>query len=237
MIYKVGILGASGRSGLQLANLLSEDLEINGMKFELGDAVAGSGKLTSIEAIPVRTLSDPPWQPVHIWIDFSRPEATVELLSQINTPIVIATTGYNDGQQLAIEAYSRRQPVLLTSNTSVGISLVTRLLKSISGKGAWKPDVVLEETHHTKKKDSPSGTAKSLLRVLEAQGFSNVQVHVSRAGNEKGLHVIRFIAEDEEVEIRHRVSDRKVFARGALVAAGFLLQQKKPGLYSMQDME
>ena len=67
LIYKVGLLGASGRMGLEIGALLADGYSDRGFHFELGDAVAGSHRLTYLEGVPVRTLSEPAWQPVHLW--------------------------------------------------------------------------------------------------------------------------------------------------------------------------
>ena len=73
MIYKVGVLGASGRVGSEVASLCGLENYAAGKDWlELADAVTGSGKLVSIEGVDCRTLNDPERDKVHVWIDFSR---------------------------------------------------------------------------------------------------------------------------------------------------------------------
>lgn len=235
MIYKVGILGASGKMGLNLCGLLADDFSHKGEHLELADAVSFSKKITSIEGVEVRTLKEPPREPVHVWIDFSRPEGTVELLKQIDTPVVVATTGFEPAQMEQVKSYAKKHPVLLAANTSPGMNLVYSILRTMPIPD-WTTDILLEEEHHRHKKDAPSGTAKEMLKVLKERGIDNVQVHAMRGGATPGIHTVRFMGDFEEISITHKVSDRKVFAQGALVAALSLLKIKEPGLYTMKDL-
>lgn len=235
MVYKVGILGATGRVGLEIAGLLQSGFSTRGDYLELSDAVANSKKMTSVEGVPVRLLHEPELEPVHVWIDFSQPQATLGLLEKIQTPIVIGTTGFSQGESARIQEYSKKYPVLLSSNMSPGMNLVLSLLQSVPIPPSLGFDVAVEETHHVKKKDAPSGTALSIIKTLEETGQENIQVNSIRAGSVKGVHKISFIGQDEEFSIEHRVFNRTVFARGALLAAHFLVKQK-PGLYSMEDL-
>jgi len=77
---------------------------------------------------------------------------------------------------------------------------------------------------------------KRLLSSLESLGYKNIPVQVSRVGEIFGVHTLKFVSADEEITIEHRVSNRRVFAKGALVAAQFLLNQKKPKIYSFAEV-
>lgn len=237
MIYKVGLMGATGRMGKELAALLEPGFNLGTDRLEFCDAVAGTNQLRAIEGIPVRTLSESPREPVHVWIDFSRPQGTLELLKTISEPIVIGTTGFSDEEMRQIRAYSERHPVLLTANTSPGMNLMMKMLEHSSVAAGLNYDVLASEVHHRGKKDSPSGTMKALLEILRQQGNANIQVQVARVGDEKGTHTISFFSEDEELTISHRVTNRSVFARGAILAARFIASRREPGLYAFKDME
>jgi 4-hydroxy-tetrahydrodipicolinate reductase len=150
-------------------------------------------------------------------------------------PILIGTTGFTEGQLEIVKKYSESYPVLLCSNTSPGMAWIQKLLKENPFPPELGYQVIVEETHHQNKKDSPSGTAKTLLKELEQTGFTDIPVHVSRAGSVIGEHSIRWIGEGEEITWLHRVTDRKIFAKGALVGSLFLLKNKKPGLYNMTE--
>jgi len=236
MIYKVGLLGASGRMGQEISSLMATGFSSGGSQLELGDAVSGSGKLKSLDGVPVRRLEDPVWQDVHVWIDFSRPAGTLRLLEQIEGPIVIGTTGFSPGEREKIFRFSERWPVLLAPNTSPGMNRMVKMLRAAPLSERDDFDVVFEEEHHKHKKDAPSGTAKMLLAVLGEMGARDVQVQVTRAGGIVGNHRVKLISPDEEIVFEHRVFQRSVFARGALLGALFLLKEKRPGLRSMDEV-
>jgi len=236
MIFKVGLWGASGRMGLELATLLSETFVWQSHQLELSDVVAKSSKLLSIEGVEVRDPSDPPREPLHLWIDFSAPEGTLELLEKQKEPVVIGTTGFNEKQLDKIREHAKSRAILLAPNTSLGIFTLTQLLSTTSSLKSAGFEAFVEETHHKYKKDAPSGTAVQLLQSLAQQGFSKVPTTSIRAGTVVGEHKVRFIADGEELVFEHKVTDRKVFARGALLGAIFLAHQKEPKLYTMKDV-
>ncbi len=235
MIYKVGISGASGRMGLEVAALLAAGYSLKGNHLEFADAVVGNSKLVEIEGVETRKLEAPAREPVHVWIDFSRPSATLALIETLDCPLVIGTTGFDDSQLERLKAYSKKKAVLLAPNTSPGMALMRKMLRALTGNLSDKFEIVLSEEHHRAKVDSPSGTAKQLLNLLSEQGLESGPVQVTRAGKLLGTHTVRLIASDEELSLTHRTYDRRVFARGALEAALFLAA-KGPGWYSMEDV-
>ncbi len=236
MIYKVGLLGASGRMGQEVASVLSEGFTQGADAFELADGITRSGRLVSLEGMTLRKMEEPEREPVHVWIDFSRPEATLELLARTDRPVVICTTGFSPEQREEMEQYAGRVPLMICPNTSVGVNLMSHFLSQTSALKALGFAAVLEEDHHQNKKDAPSGTAKHLLEVLAAAGYGDVQVHVTRAGSIVGNHTVRLIGDGEEIVIQHRATERRIFARGALCAAAFLLKVKAPGLYHFDEV-
>lgn len=235
MIVKVGLCGATGRMGLEIANLVGHGLSIGQDRVELADAVAGSRRIRSLEGVPVRSLSEPPREPVHAWIDFSQPEATLGLLEITREPVVIGTTGFSESQRKRIAEEAARRPILLAPNMSPGVNLLLRLLKALPASASTEFDVALYEEHHSGKKDAPSGTALSLADAVEARGFERPSPVSLRAGGTRGIHTLILAGEDERIEIRHEALDRRVFARGALMAAIFLARRDRPGLYTMED--
>lgn len=236
MIYKIGLLGASGRMGSEIAAKIGQGYFLEQDCLELCEVVVNQSKLTSIEGVKTRRLGEPPREPVHLWIDFSQPQATVQLLEWIDTPLLIGTTGFDEKQLRLLEAYATTHPVLLASNTSEGMNLFLEVLRRLPLSPSPRFDVTLSESHHRAKKDRPSGSAKTLLSVLQQKGFENLEVAVTRAGGIRGEHVVRFAFADEIFELRHEALDRRVFAEGALMGALYLLKQNSPGLYSMRDV-
>jgi 4-hydroxy-tetrahydrodipicolinate reductase len=191
-------------------------------------------------------------------VDFTNPEASLSYLraaAQARAPMVIATTGFNAKQQAEIKRLSRRAPVLLSANTSLGVNVLASLLGTAAKMLGDDYDVEIIEAHHRFKKDAPSGTALALGRaVAGALGLDLDQVGISgrkgmvgergkkeiallsvRAGDIVGEHTVIFGGIGERVEFTHRAHSRDTFARGALRAAQWLAN-KNPGLYGMQDV-
>ncbi len=236
MICKVGICGASGKMGLEIASLIQKGFKFKDAQFELEDAVAGSNSLRLIEGGNVKSIKDDLRESVHVWIDFSRPEGTLELLKKISTPVVIGTTGFSEEQWKSVSQYALKHPVLFAPNMAPGMNTLVKMLEESSFSSSIGFDVVAQESHHKHKKDSPSGTMKRLLVTLETLGYQDIPVQVSRVGEVFGVHTLKFISSDEEITIEHRVLNRRVFAKGALLAAKFMSTQKRAKLYSFAEV-
>jgi 4-hydroxy-tetrahydrodipicolinate reductase len=191
-------------------------------------------------------------------IDFSTPEATLQHATAAagkNIPIVIGTTGSSQKQLAEIKKLSRRAPILLSANMSLGVNVLVNLLGKVAGTLGEDYDVEIIEAHHRFKKDAPSGTALALGRTIaQALGRDLEEVGVSgrqgivgerskkeiamlsvRAGDIVGDHTVIFGGIGERLEFIHRAQSRETFAHGALRAAQWLVKQK-PGLYGMQHV-
>ncbi len=175
---------------------------------------------------------------VDVIIDFSHPtnlDFLIEYAIKKNSALLICTTGYNEEQKNKIFEAGKEIPVLLSSNTSTGINIVRKMLKLISDE-LCSFDIDIIERHHSKKIDSPSGTAKTLAEdIKDVTGRDKVEVHSLRAGTIPGEHQIIFSGIDEIIEIKHTAFSKKIFARGALDIA-LKLANKKPGFYTTEDM-
>lgn len=189
-----------------------------------------------------------------IIIDFSHFSRIPNMLNfavNNNIPIVICTTGYDDKILSQIKEASSKIPILLSSNTSIGINLmndlVSKMAENLNGF-----DIEIIETHHNKKVDSPSGTAKTLFNAINQTLENKMNLINGREGNHKrdkneiGIHSIRggsvvgehrviFYGDDEAIEIKHSAMSKKIFVYGAIKAAKFLIG-KKPNLYGMKDV-
>ena len=188
-------------------------------------------------------------------IDFSIPVATINMLEYAkakNIPMVIATTGFTEEENIKIHEYSQSIPIFQSANMSFDIFLMGKILQIIA-KNLSNTDIEIIETHHNRKIDSPSGTALLLAdkinEVLSAKhnyefdrhskhekrskneiGFSSI-----RGGNIVGEHTVQFMGENETLSVTHTSYSRKVFAEGAIKASIFLSGQNA-GLYSMEDL-
>jgi len=183
---------------------------------------------------------------------YSRLDTFLDYAVDRGLPLVIATTGYSDEILKKIENSSKKIPILLSSNMSLGINLLQDILEKITPILYPNYDIELIEKHHNKKIDSPSGTAKTLLEVIkknidevieekygrvgmEKREKNEIGVHSLRGGTIVGEHSVLFCGNDEIIELKHTALSKKIFAEGALQGAKFIIG-KEPGLYSMKDI-
>ena len=187
-------------------------------------------------------------------IDFSRPEALAEVCSYVRrtgTPLLSGTTGLSAAQKAALESLGTAAPVLWSANFSLGVAVFVRALQAVSD--VLKPDFDIEitETHHNKKADAPSGTAKLLLEAIDPnhaltpvygregncgkRSKDEIGMHALRGGTVAGTHTVHFFGPDEEFEITHRAASRQIFVNGALHMAR-LLPGKPNGDYDLQKI-
>lgn len=182
---------------------------------------------------------------------FSRIPAMIDFSVKNNIPMVICTTGYDEIMLAKIIEASTHVPIVLSSNTCIGINLMNEIVAKIAPL-LKNFDIEIIETHHNRKVDSPSGTAKSLFNVindaLDNEMFSvsgrsglhvrdkkEIGMHSVRGGSVVGDHSVIFYGDDEIIEIKHSSTSRRIFANGAIKAAKFLIG-KKPGLYRMKEV-
>ena len=170
-------------------------------------------------------------------IDFTNPAASLELakITAAHTKaLVIGTTGHSNTEKQELSEAVREIPVVWSSNFSTGVNVLFYVARAVAQLFP-AANVEIAETHHTKKKDAPSGTAKRLQEILTLARGENVQVHSFRVGDVIGDHTVTFATKDEKLEFTHSAIDRATFARGALRAAKWIVKQK-PGFYDMQDV-
>lgn len=186
-------------------------------------------------------------------IDFSFHTYTACVLDfaiKNNIPAVIATTGHTDEEKANIDKAAEKIPVFYSQNMSVGIAAVCDTVKKLLSvfKDA---DVEIVETHHSRKLDSPSGTAKMLFDAVKEvrpdatmkcgrSGYgkrekNEVGISSVRMGNIVGIHEIIIGTDSEQIVLKHEAYDRELFADGAIKAALYI-KDKKAGLYDMKNM-
>ncbi len=189
----------------------------------------------------------------YIIIDFSAPDCTMQLLdfaTYYSIPIVIATTGFTDEQIEVIKEASDLIPIFQSANMSLDITLLKNLIQIVALK-LKDADIEIFETHHNRKKDSPSGTAKLLADAIneifdnhkkivygreEKRQSDEIGISSIRGGNIVGEHSVSFFSKYDTLEIKHTAYSRDLFAEGALKAAEFLLEKEEPGLWNMDDL-
>ena len=171
-------------------------------------------------------------------IDFSHPirhDEAVSFAEKSGLPLICGTTGLSGEQFERMRELAKQVPLLYSSNFSYGISVIKKLLRESAEllKG-WDTEMV--ETHHNQKKDMPSGTAKTLTKVLEdVQGAGAVNVHSLRGGTVAGVHQVQFFGADEIIEIKHTAISRRIFAEGACMTVEKIIKFE-PGFYSFDEI-
>ncbi len=220
--------------GQSLLRLAAEQLD----QFSVVGAVTGrSPPQRVVDGVPhfaAREMSGVP--AFDVVIDFSLPEGFDSILSlcaQRGAALVSGTTGLSDSQRQALAEASARIPLVWASNFSLGVAVLTELTeRAAKALAGWDCDIV--ESHHTQKKDAPSGTA---LTLGQAASTAGAEVHYSslRAGDIVGEHTVQFAGLGERIELIHRATNRDIFARGALHAARRLVG-KPAGSYRVRDL-
>ncbi len=192
-------------------------------------------------------------------IDFTVHSFTANVIDAAlrhGTRLVIGTTGHTDAERDLIRKAAEKLPIVFASNYSVGVNTLfwlTRHAARILTQDRF--DIEVTEMHHRHKIDSPSGTARTLLEILnEETGTSykddvthgrlgnigprqsrQIGMHTLRGGDVVGDHTVMFAADGERIELTHKASSRLTFAAGAVRAAKWL-ESQAPGLYDMQDV-
>lgn len=185
-----------------------------------------------------------------VLVDFSVAAATVtaaEICAEAGVGLVTGTTGLDDRQVKSLRAASEATPVIRATNFSRGIHALARALEPAL-EALPEYDLELLETHHSRKRDAPSGTANALLETVadhreidrvpgrvgtHRRDDAEVGVLVRRAGTVRGEHELLLAGNDEVLTLTHRAEDRGVFAAGALDAAVWT-DGRPPGWYSFE---
>ena len=187
-------------------------------------------------------------------VDFSHPAMLPHIAAYVKKhgcALCCGTTGYGNNEHSLLREISRYGPVLYSANFSLGIAVFRRVLEQISPVFLPDFDVEIVETHHRKKADSPSGTAKlladsidpahKLKRISGREGMcgarpkDEIAVLASRGGTVAGRHTVSFFGDDEIFSVTHEAGSRRIFAAGALRCAG-ALSGNAPGLYTIDEI-
>jgi len=266
-VVRAAVIGINGRMGHALVRAASErsDIRISAALASAGSSslgrdageLAGVGKSgVTVTANLATALAD-----CEVAIDFSNGSATAANLAACRAArraLLIGTTGY-PANELAgpFDAAAREIPLLVASNTSVGITLLETLVRTAAKALPQTFDIEIFEAHHRMKRDAPSGTALTLGEAAAAgrrdgKGLTAEELAAARArppgprregdigfavvrgGDIVGEHSVQFAGPGERITLSHSATDRAVFARGALAAARWLAG-RPPGRYSMRD--
>ncbi len=201
-------------------------------------------------------------QNVDVAIDFSMPDAAVDNIHkcfEAKVPVVVGTTGwYDQFDAIKKQCLDEGQSMVYSTNFSIGVNIFFKLNKLLAKMMADQPDydVMIEEIHHTEKKDYPSGTAITLANQIigehkikdtfkgrllynentPAQSVkpNELLIEAKRVGAVTGDHFVKYESVIDGIEIRHIAKSRYGFAKGALYAAEWIMGKK--GIYTMEEI-
>lgn len=186
-------------------------------------------------------------------IEFTNPEAAEENVLhclRAGVPVVCGTTGWNRNLPHAeLTAVENNTAFLHASNFSIGVNIFFEINKRLAMLMDEQPayDVTIEETHHTQKKDAPSGTAITIAEQVldnmdrkkhwvlnEAKKEEDLAIVAHRVENVPGTHIVKYSSAIDNIEISHTAHNRDGFAQGAVLAAEFVAG--KQGIFKMTDV-
>jgi 4-hydroxy-tetrahydrodipicolinate reductase len=225
-VTRLAILGA-GKMGQLLATLAPE------AGFTL---VAHLDKSHTTKGVTREALNG-----AEVVIEFTEPASAAKLVRDcvtLGVPVVSGTTGWDaERVEIAREVQFTSGALLWAPNFALGVHLFSRIVSEaarrlINPQAGFTASLV--ETHHTKKLDAPSGTAKMLAEVAAAASGQQVPITSVRVGEVPGTHEVIFDAAFEEVRLVHEARDRRVFASGALTAAKWLVGKR--GVFTLDDL-
>ena len=239
---KVAILGAAGRMGHMLCDLVdrSEELEL-------------------VAKCDVREDYPRTWPAgTEAVIDFTFHEAVpanITKAAEEGIVYVLGTTGLTDEEQKSVDEAAKKIPVVQSGNYSLGVNILLELVEKSASLLGEDYDIEITEMHHCHKKDAPSGTALMLAKSAAAgRGVSldekaiygrhgdvgerprgEIAVHALRGGSVVGDHTVMFASELERIELTHKAQDRAAFAAGALKALVWA-KGRASGIYTMRHV-
>lgn len=237
LYMKAAIIGY-GKMGREIEKILAERGHSVGLIIDADNAAdLRADKLIGIDAA----------------LEFTTPDTAygnVRTCIECGVPVVSGTTGWVARlEELKTLCRERHSALFYASNYCLGVNLLFRLNRQLAAMinrvGGY--EVTIEEVHHTQKKDAPSGTAITLAdgiigELRSKTGWVNdvpaapdqIAIHSVREGMIPGIHTVTYESEDDALQLRHTIKNRRTLAMGAVIAAEFLCG--KQGVYSMDDL-
>ena len=258
------VAGAAGRMGGRIIQMIekSREIKLSGA-FERPDHPSigkDVGQIVGLANMDVALKGDikEAMEGADVLIDFTAPESTLKnftFVSNTGQAIVIGTTGITSEINNELNRLAEKIRCVIAPNMSVGVNVMFKVVSDLSKILNRGYDMEVIEYHHRLKKDAPSGTAMHLAKILadttgrnpdtdlvyKRKGFVGVRrdeeigIQSIRAGDIVGEHTTIFAGVGERIEITHRAHSRDNFARGALLAATWIMEQPN-GIYDMQDV-
>lgn len=261
---RAALVGACGKMGTLLIRrilatkgvTLSAAFDLVNVGKDIGEVI-GAGKLNVPVSDPKELASVLKESKTDVLIDFTVAPATAAnapVAAAAGVNLVIGTTGLSAEQRTNItEAVIKNKvAAVISSNYSIGVGVFLKLIKDATKYlGGDDYDVEIIEAHHNQKKDAPSGTAMTAAEIISKElggreivcgrhgvcpRGKEIGVQSIRGGDIVGDHTVMFIGNSEQIEITHKAHSREIFVGGAVMAAMWVVSQKKGVVYSMTDV-
>lgn len=253
---RVCVVGALGRMGERVRAAVAEEADVVIGALLEGEGHAAVGR--ELDGCVVTADAGAALAAADVAIDFSVPAATLAALAaaaEAGVPYATGTTGFSAEQQLEVERFASRIPVLQAANFSVSVNVLAHLVARATRLLGDGYDAEIVELHHAHKRDAPSGTALWLGEIIAgardavlektatlsregdvgARTPGSIGIQSLRGGDNPGEHSVLFVGQGERIELVHRSATRDHFAAGSVRAARWLVG-RPPGLYGMPDV-
>ncbi len=261
---KVAVAGCLGRMGLEIIKQILTNKSlffVGGFEQKLHPMINKKfSDVTNINSnLIITNNADQIIKDADVLIDFTTPKSTllnVKKASLQKTGVIIGTTGISLNQKNKIRSYSKKIPILMSSNMSLAVNLLFNIVQQTASiLKDTDYDIEIAETHHKHKIDAPSGTALTLgeyaasgrkvaLRKKEVMNRAKKNIKrqkgqigfsVTRGGEIAGEHTVSFISANDRIDLVHKASNRSIFVTGAIEAAIFISKKKK-GYFDMKEL-
>lgn len=241
---KVCLLGADGRMGSTFARCAPTDFELVGgvvrdenpnlnRTFEEVGLARSAARIDCMSALSMM-LKD-----ADVLVSFSSPQAeevAIPMAAKMGVPIVSGTTGHSQAQrELIASAIVANTRAVLAPNFSLGAAYLMESLRSL-GTIAEHFSIGVVEVHHSRKRDTPSGTALRIREALGDPSGGSIPIASLRLGEVPGLHEVLLSGREELISIRHEVHSLRPFAEGAYLACRWVTKPRRNGIYAFRDV-
>lgn len=261
---KIGIVGCTGRMGRAIVEeiLLNDNCELSGGAVRASSDFVGMdvGTLAGVEPVGINASGslDKLFDDSDAVIDFSNPTTSIkcaEIASSKGKVHVIGTTGFSEEEKNQLAKFAENSTIIWSANMSIGVNVLSAITEQVAKILDEAFDIEIVEMHHCHKVDAPSGTAlllgeaaakgrevnlesvacKSRDGIVGTRPRGEIGFATLRGGDVVGEHTVMFAGDGERIELTHKASSRKIFAKGS-VRAALWAKDKKHGFYSMKDV-
>ena len=261
---KIGIVGCTGRMGKALIEeiFINSNCELSAGAVRPDSDFVGMdiGTLAGIDAAGINACGtlEGLFESSDAVIDFSKPNVALKcakIASETGKILVSGTTGFSDEEITQLNEYSKDTTIIWSGNMSMGINILSSVVEQVASILDDSFDIEVVEMHHCHKVDAPSGTAlllgesaakgrkvslndvecKSRDGIIGSRKRGEIGFSTIRGGDVVGEHTVMFAGDGERLELTHKASSRKIFAKGA-VKATIWAKNKQNGFYSMKDV-